>query len=130
VTTYDDEESVVFGANEQNDVDIDVSRYVRLARLVLEAERVLSDVEMSLLFVDEPTIAELNERFLGYEGPTGANPTRVAAAPGRPPTLATRPRCSATSWSARRSRAGRRPSAARASTTRSPSSWSTVCCTC
>jgi probable rRNA maturation factor len=68
--TYDDEETVVFGANEQNDVDIDVSRYVRLARTVLDAERVVSDVEMSLLFVDEGTIAELNERFLGYEGPT------------------------------------------------------------
>ena len=66
----DDEETAVFGANEQNDVDVDVSRYVRLARLVLDAERVVPDVEMSLLFVDEPTIAELNERFLGYEGPT------------------------------------------------------------
>jgi probable rRNA maturation factor len=65
-----DEETVVFGANEQSAVDVDVSRYVRLARLVLEAERVVADVEMSLLFVDEPTIAELNERFLGYEGPT------------------------------------------------------------
>jgi probable rRNA maturation factor len=43
---------------------------VRLARVVLEAERVVSDAEMSLLFVDEATIAELNERFLGYEGPT------------------------------------------------------------
>jgi probable rRNA maturation factor len=65
-----DEETAVFGANEQNDIDIDVSRYVRLARLVLEAERVVPEVEMSLLFVDEPTIAELHERFLGYEGPT------------------------------------------------------------
>jgi probable rRNA maturation factor len=65
-----DEDTVVFGANEQNDVDLDVSRYVRLAHLVLEAERVVPEVEMSLLFVDEPTIAELNERFLGYEGPT------------------------------------------------------------
>ena len=65
-----EDETVVFGANEQNDVDLDVSRYVRLAHLVLEAERVVPEVEMSLLFVDEPTIAELNERFLGYEGPT------------------------------------------------------------
>ncbi len=66
----DDEELTVFGANEQDDVDVDVARYVRLARHVLEAERVMPDVEMSLLFVDEPTIAELHERFLGYEGPT------------------------------------------------------------
>jgi len=65
-----DEDTVVFGANEQSDVDVDVSRYVRLARLVLDAERVVPDVEMSLLFVDEATIAELHERFLGYDGPT------------------------------------------------------------
>jgi probable rRNA maturation factor len=60
----------VFGANEQTDVDVDIARYVRLARVVLDAERVTADVEMSLLFVDEQTIAELNERFLGSEGPT------------------------------------------------------------
>jgi probable rRNA maturation factor len=70
VNIFDDEDVAVFGANEQNDVDVDVSRYVRLARLVLEAERVVPEVEMSLLFVDEPTIAELHERFMGYEGPT------------------------------------------------------------
>jgi probable rRNA maturation factor len=64
----------VFGADEQRDVDVDVSRWVRLARLVLEQERVGErfgpDTEMSLLFVDEPTIAELNEHFLGASGPT------------------------------------------------------------
>jgi probable rRNA maturation factor len=70
MTPYEEEDTSVFGANEQSDVDIDVSRYVRLARMVLEAERVLPEVEMSLLFVDESTIAELHERFLGYEGPT------------------------------------------------------------
>jgi len=67
---YDQDDAAVFGANEQNDIDVDVSRYVRLARLVLEAERVMPEVEMSLLFVDEPTISELHERFMGYEGPT------------------------------------------------------------
>jgi probable rRNA maturation factor len=65
-----DDESAVFGANEQNDIDVDVSRYVRLAHMVLEAERVVPEVQMSLLFVDEPTISELHERFMGYEGPT------------------------------------------------------------
>jgi probable rRNA maturation factor len=64
----------VFGADEQRDVDVDVARWVRLARLVLVDERVHerygADVEMSLMFVDEPTIAELNERFLGADGPT------------------------------------------------------------
>jgi probable rRNA maturation factor len=64
----------VFGADEQHDVEVDVPRWVRLAHLVLVDERVNErygdDVEMSLLFVDETTIAELNERFLGGDGPT------------------------------------------------------------
>src|SRR5438105_1866731 len=53
----------VFGADEQRDVDVDVARWVRLAKLVLDDERVHerygTDVEMSLMFVDEQTIAEL-----------------------------------------------------------------------
>lgn len=64
----------VFGADEQRDVEVDVPRWVRLAKLVLDSERVNArygtDVEMSLLFVDEATIAELNVRFLGGDGPT------------------------------------------------------------
>jgi probable rRNA maturation factor len=69
-----DESPSVFGADEQHEVGVDVPRWVRLARLVLAEERVNerygSDVEMSLLFVDETTIAELNVRFLGADGPT------------------------------------------------------------
>jgi probable rRNA maturation factor len=69
-----DESPSVFGADEQHEVEVDVPRWVRLARLVLGEERVNerygSDVEMSLLFVDEATIAELNVRFLGGDGPT------------------------------------------------------------
>lgn len=64
----------VFGADEQRDVPIDVARWVRLAQLVLDEERVIeragTDAEMSLLFVDTTTVAELNERFLGGSGPT------------------------------------------------------------
>jgi probable rRNA maturation factor len=64
----------VFGADEQNVVTIDVPRWVTLARLVLDGERVAErfdgPIEMSLLFVDETTISELNERFLGGDGPT------------------------------------------------------------
>jgi probable rRNA maturation factor len=68
------ESPTVFGADEQHDVEVDVARWVGLARLALLDERVNerygNDVEMSLLFVDESTIAELNERFLGTAGPT------------------------------------------------------------
>lgn len=60
----------VFGADEQSDRPVDLAAYVGLARKVLEAEGVRGGAELSLLFVDEPTIAELNERFLGHEGPT------------------------------------------------------------
>ena len=60
----------VFAADEQADHPVAVDRYSRLARSVLEAEGVTDDVEVSLLFVDETTIAALNERFLDKEGPT------------------------------------------------------------
>jgi probable rRNA maturation factor len=79
---------VVFGADEQKDVEVDVGRWVQLAQLVLTDERVDerygSDVEMSLMFVDESTSAELNERFLGNAGPTDvlAFPMDVELPPG------------------------------------------------
>ncbi|MHB8680514.1 MAG: rRNA maturation RNase YbeY [Acidimicrobiales bacterium] len=60
----------VFVADEQSSLAVDVARWASLARRVLEAEGVRDDIEVSLLFVDEPTIAELHERFLGKSGPT------------------------------------------------------------
>ena len=60
----------VFVADEQSVAAVDVARWAELARRVLEAEGVRDDIEVSLLFVDEPTIAELHERFLGRSGPT------------------------------------------------------------
>jgi probable rRNA maturation factor len=63
----------VYAANEQTDVEIDVARWMRLAEQVLEAEGVLApglDVEVSLLFVDVPTISNLNHQFMGKTGPT------------------------------------------------------------
>jgi probable rRNA maturation factor len=60
----------VFGADEQNDIAVDVDRWVALARDVLVAEGVRGECELSLLFVDEETIAELNQRFMDAEGPT------------------------------------------------------------
>ncbi len=60
----------VFAADEQTDHPVAVDRFSRLARSVLEAEGVTDEVEVSLLFVDEATIASLNERFLDVEGPT------------------------------------------------------------
>lgn len=62
--------SSVFGADEQAQVDVDVLRWVRLAELVLKEERVPGDTEMSVIFVDEAAITDLNEQFLGGDGPT------------------------------------------------------------
>jgi probable rRNA maturation factor len=60
----------VFGADEQSDVPVDLARWVRLARLVLDEERIAGHAELSLIFVDENAITDLNERFLGGSGPT------------------------------------------------------------
>jgi probable rRNA maturation factor len=60
----------VFAADEQADEPVDTLRWVRLAEAVLEAEGVRADAELSMLFVDETAMAELNLRFLGREGPT------------------------------------------------------------
>lgn len=60
----------VFAADEQGDHSVDALRWARLAEAVLEAEPLGGDVELSLLFVDEASISELNSRFLGKEGPT------------------------------------------------------------
>ena len=60
----------VFAADEQKDEPVDTIRWVRLAKAVLDAEGLRGEVELSMLFVDEHAIADLNERFLGEEGPT------------------------------------------------------------
>ncbi|NLD77689.1 MAG: rRNA maturation RNase YbeY [Acidimicrobiales bacterium] len=60
----------VFVADEQSDHPVDVARWEALARSVLEHEGVSGDAELALLFVDETTIAELNQTFMGQEGPT------------------------------------------------------------
>lgn len=60
----------VFVTDEQDAQPVDVARWGDLARRVLEAEGVTGDVELALLFVDEAAMAELNQRFMGHEGPT------------------------------------------------------------
>ncbi|MGO9029857.1 MAG: rRNA maturation RNase YbeY [Acidimicrobiales bacterium] len=60
----------IYVADEQADHPVAVERWSGLARSVLVAEGITSDTEVSLLFVDEQTIASLNERFLGKAGPT------------------------------------------------------------
>ena len=89
----------VFGADEQESVPVDVLRFVRLAQLVLTAERAPIDAELSVIFVDEKAITDLNERFLDTTGPTdvlafpldddvtpgGRQPDEGGRGPGSPP---------------------------------------------
>jgi probable rRNA maturation factor len=60
----------VFVADEQSDHPVDTLRWMRLAEAVLSAEGVDGEAELSVLFVDEVSISDLNARFLGHEGPT------------------------------------------------------------
>jgi probable rRNA maturation factor len=57
-------------ADEQTDFPVETLRWVRLAEAVLSDEGVQGDAELSMLFVDETSIADLNKRFLGKDGPT------------------------------------------------------------
>lgn len=60
----------VFCADEQDEVPVDVERWQRLAEAVLAAEGVRGGTELSVMFVDRDTIAELNRTHLGQPGPT------------------------------------------------------------
>lgn len=61
---------VVFAADEQSAQPVETLRWIKLAEAVLADEGVRGETEVSLLFVDEATIADLNNRFLGKDGPT------------------------------------------------------------
>jgi probable rRNA maturation factor len=63
-------ETQVFVADEQSERPVDAERFGQLARQVLADRGVRGEAELNILFVDEETIATLNERFLGKTGPT------------------------------------------------------------
>jgi len=60
----------VFAADEQGAMPVNLDRWASLARAVVEDRGIRGDAELSLLFVDEESIAALNEQFLGKSGPT------------------------------------------------------------
>ena len=88
----------VFCADEQTDLSVDVDRWRRLAAHVLVAEGVRGAAELSILFVDESTIAEMNKVHMAKDGPTDVlafpidsvvvdetpGPGRVSRGPDRP----------------------------------------------
>jgi probable rRNA maturation factor len=60
----------VFCADEQSDVELDLARWQQLAMQVLVAEGVRGLSELSVLFVTETEMADLNESYMGKDGPT------------------------------------------------------------
>lgn len=60
----------VFVANEQTEHGVDIDRWERLACEVLGAEDVRSGAELSIMFVTEESITNLNRRFMDKAGPT------------------------------------------------------------
>jgi probable rRNA maturation factor len=80
----------VYAADEQADLRVDLDRWSTLARSVLDDRGVKGEAEVSLLFVDEASIAALNERFLDHVGPTDVLSFPIEdepAAGGRSPDL-------------------------------------------
>ena len=90
---------IVFAADEQPHPGVELDVLTALAEGVLREEGVRGACELALYFVDEPTIADLNERFLDGEGPTdvlafpiddevaeiGRSPDAGSTGPDRPP---------------------------------------------
>ena len=60
----------VFVADEQSDHPVDAERYMQLANDVLIDEQAGDEIEVNVIFMDETSIAELNEKFMGKTGPT------------------------------------------------------------
>jgi probable rRNA maturation factor len=52
-------------ADEQQDLEIDLARWQNLALDVLRAEGVKGLTEMTVMFIDAPTMAELNLQYMG-----------------------------------------------------------------
>ena len=90
----------IYAADEQGDVTVDLERWSELCRQALSEEGVRGLAEVSLIFTGEPAMAELNEQFMGKQGPTdvlsfpidvepdpsGRLPDAGGTGPGEPPT--------------------------------------------
>jgi len=89
----------IYAADEQSDHAIDLDRWVALTNAALCDEGVRGLCEVSLIFMDEATIAALNQQFMGKSGstdvlsfpidadpePSGRVPDAGGSGPGEPP---------------------------------------------
>src|SRR5262249_37625545 len=69
-------------ASPQEIVDIDRGRMRQVVRAVLEGEGI-AEAEVSLAFVDNPTIHRLNRQFLGHDEPTDVLSFPLSEPPAR-----------------------------------------------
>ena len=60
----------VFVGDEQSDIEIDLTRWRALALAALVDEGVRGSCELSVFFVDEASMADLNAEHMGKSGPT------------------------------------------------------------
>ena len=56
--------------NNESGVEVDEQRLVRLARFAMEQLRIHPQAELSILLVDEQTMADYHVRFMDLPGPT------------------------------------------------------------
>ena len=95
-----DTEAEVFCADEQTEVEVDVARWQKLAVAVLADQGVRGGTELSLFFVSQNDMSELNSEHMGKSGPTDVlafpidggevleminGPTGATRGPDRPP---------------------------------------------
>ena len=74
----------MFVSDEQSLVPIEVDRWQRLALAVLADEGVEGEAELSVMFVDEETIGDLNLRFMESDGPTDVLSFPIDGEPNEP----------------------------------------------
>lgn len=65
-----DDGPAVFIADEQDDMPVEITRWQNLAHAALVSEGVRIDAELTVLFVSEAAISDLNRRFMSAEGST------------------------------------------------------------
>lgn len=83
--------NITFGDEQDDPLPADSSReFAALAETVMSAEGLAPDTGVSITFVDEATIAELNATHLGKTGPTDVLSFPIEdATPGNPPQTGT-----------------------------------------
>lgn len=60
----------LYASDEQDYVKMNLTKWSELAESALHDEGVRGSAEVSLIFIDEEAITDLNERFMGKSGPT------------------------------------------------------------